>query len=172
MPQLARALRMGMALTAMLALAACGRSEEQEIAVSAAPVRHVVASLAQHGAWKSGNCLCVGHFREDVVEDFPAGVLDGEFARHPWLRKWSECAPYYGRAKNLKGCAVGMTDFICSVAERSDLPKGTARVLCHVNGEDEALQQEYLQDEYDVTFDNGTYHVRPVSLKGTGILHE
>jgi len=99
-------------------------------------------------------------------------VLDGEFASHPWLRKWSECAPYYGRAKNLKGCSAGMTDFICSVVERSDLPKGTARVLCHVNGEDEALQQEYLQDEYDVTLDNGAYRVRPVSLKGTGKLHE
>jgi len=142
--------------------------------MSAAPVRHVVASLSHNGAWKPGKCLCVGHFREDAVEDFPAGILDAEFAGHPWLHKWSECEPYYGRANNLKGCGGGMVDFVCSVSERTDLPSGTARVLCHVNGQSEALQREgYLQDEYDVTLaDDGQYVVHPVSLKGTGKIHE
>jgi hypothetical protein len=75
--------------------------------------------------------------------------------------------------KKPKGCAGGLTDFICSVSERSDLPKGTARVLCHVNGESEAMQKAgYLQDEYDVTEDDGTIRVRPVSLKGSGQIHE
>ena len=169
MPYTARALRMGMVL---LALAGCGRSADEEIALSAAPVHTVVAALSKPGAWKPGKCLCVGHFREDAVEDFPAGVLDAEYAAHPWLHKWSECAPYYGRVQGPMGCAEGMTDFICSVSERSDLPKGTARVLCHVNGESEALKWQYLQDEYDVTFANGRYSVRPVSRQGSNMPNE
>jgi hypothetical protein len=160
-----------MALCALL-LAACGRSEQEEIAISAAPVRTAVASLAQHHVLKPGRCLCVGHFREDAVEDFPAGLLEAEYARYPWLHKWSECEPYYGRVQGPMGCSEGMTDFICSVAVRKDLPKGTARVLCHVNGESVALQQEYLQDEYEVTKADGRYRVRPVSLKGSGQLDE
>jgi hypothetical protein len=160
---------MGMALIALL-LAGCGRSKEEEIAISAAPVRYAVAALAQHRV--PGRCLCVGHFRADAVEDFPAGVLEAEYARYPWLHKWSECEPYYGRVQGPMGCSEGMTDFICSVAERKDLPKGTSRVLCHVNGESEALKWQYLQDEYEVTKADGRYRVRPVSLKGSGQLDE
>jgi hypothetical protein len=171
MPHSASALRIGMAFLTVF-LAGCGRSEEEEAAIAAAPVRTVVASLAQHRVLKPGRCLCVGHFRADAVEDFPAGLLAEEFAKHPWLHKWSECEPYYGSIRGPMGCNEGMTDFICSVAERQDLPKGTSRVLCHVNGESEALQKEYLQDEYDVTYADGRYRVRPVSLKGSGQLDE
>jgi len=174
MPQIGRGLRWCCAGALLLGtLASCGRSARQEVELSAAPVRHVVAAIAKSGSWKPGKCLCVGHFREEEVEDFPAGLLDAEFARHSFLRKWSECAPFYGMVKKPKGCAAGLTDFICSVSERSDLPKGTARVLCHVNGESEAMQKAgYLQDEYDVTEDDGTIRVRPVSLKGSGQIHE
>jgi hypothetical protein len=173
MPQIGRGLRWRLLAILALALAACGRSAHKEIELSAAPVRHVVASLAKNDQWKPGKCLCVGHYRDEAVEDFPPGLLDAEFAKHRFLRKWSQCEPYYGRAAKAKGCEGGMTDFICSVAERSDLPSGTARVLCHVNGESEALQKAgYLQDEYDVTEENGSLVVKPVSLNGTGKIHE
>lgn len=173
MAQLSRAWRTGMALGAVLFVCACGRSEDEEIGASAAPVRHVASVLAQRRAWTPGKCLCVGHFREDAVEDFPAGVLDAEFARYPWLKKWSACAPYYGRAKDLKGCEGGMTDFICSISEKAESSSGALRVLCHVNGESESLRREgYLQDEYDVTRGDDGYRVTPVSLKGTHRIHE
>jgi len=173
MPQIGRGLRWSLVPVLALALAACGRSADKEVALSAAPVRQVAASLAKNGAWKPGKCLCVGHYRDEAVEDFPPGLLDAVFAKHPFLRKWSECEPYYGRVAKFKGCEGGMTDFICSVAERSDLPSGTARVLCHVNGESEALQKAgYLQDEYDVTEEGGSLQVHPVSLNGTGKIHE
>lgn len=173
MPQIGRGLRWCLLAVLALALTACGRSADKEIALSAAPVRQVVASLAHNSQWKPGKCLCVGHYRDEVVEDFPPGLLDAEFAKHPFLRKWSACEPYYGRVAKAKGCEGGMTDFICSVSERSDLPGGTARVLCHVNGESEALQKEgYLQDEYDVREEGGSLVVKPVSLKGTGKIHE
>jgi hypothetical protein len=107
------------------------------------------------------------------VEDFPAGLLDAEFAKYPFLRQWTACEPYYARAAKAKGCEAGMTDFICSVSERTDLPKGTARVLCHVSGQSEALQKAgYLQDEYDVTEKGGALVVTAVSLKGSGKIHE
>jgi hypothetical protein len=115
----------------------------------------------------------VGHFREEAVEDFPAGVLDGEFARYGWLRKWSDCAPYYGRAKDLKGCERGMTDFICSVSDKKAASEKAMRVLCHVNGESEGLREAgYLQDEYDVTNADGSYSVQPLTLKGSHKIHE
>ena len=174
MPQIGRGLRWCCAgLLLAGSLAACGRSARHEAEVSAAPVRVVAAAIAKSGQWKPGKCLCVGHFGNEAVEDFPAGLLDAEFARHSFLRPWSACAPYYGMVKKPKGCGAGLTEFICSVSERTDLPKGTARVLCHVNGESEAMQKAgYLQDEYDVTEENGVLVVKPVSLKGSGQIHE
>jgi len=174
MPQIGRGLRWCCAGVLLLgSLAACGRSERREAEVSAAPVRVVAAAIATSGKWRPGRCLCVGHFRDEAVEDFPAGLLDAEFARHNFLRPWSACEPYYGMVKKPKGCAAGLTDFICSVSGRTDLPKGTTRVLCHVNGESEAMQKAgYLQDEYDVTPEGDGYRIRPVSLKGSGKIHE
>ena len=173
MPQFGPQLRWRLLPILALTLVGCGRGAHKEIELAAAPVRHVAAALSQNAQWQPGKCLCVGHYRDEAIEDFPAGLLDGEFAKHQFLRPWSACEPYYGRAKKAKGCEAGMTDFICSVSERSDLPAGTARVLCHVNGESEALQKAgYLQDEYDVTEENGTLTVRPVSLKGTQKIHE
>ena len=168
-----RAMRTALLVAAALLVTSCGRSKDEEIAASAAPVRYVVAGLSRPGAWKADKCLCVGHFREDAVEDFPPGLLDAEYARHPWLHKWSECEAVYGRTKRLTGCSGGLTDFICSVSDRTDLPRGTARVICHVNGESEAMQKEgYLQDEYDVTADDGRYTVHPVSQKASDKIHE
>lgn len=141
--------------------------------MSAAPVRLVAASLAKPGHWTAGQCLCVAHFGKEAVEDFPVGVLDDEFARHKFLRKWSACVPFYGKMKSLKGCEQGMTDYICAVADRKDMPKDTKRVLCHVNGESEALQREgYLQDEFDVVEKDGRYEVHAVSLAGSEMIHE
>ncbi len=156
----------------LLLASGCDRAD-QDVARAAAPVRIVAASLAKNPQWKPGKCLCVGHYREDAVEDFPAALLAGEFARHRFLRNWSACEAFYGRVAKAKGCEAGMTDFICSVSERTDLPSGTARVLCHVNGQSEALQKAgYLQDEYDVTDKDGTLVVSPVSLSGSGKIHE
>lgn len=171
MPQFARGMRTGLLIAVAVLVISCGRSKDEETALSAAPIRHVVASAASK--WQPGKCLCVGHFREDAVEDFPPGLLDAEYARHPWLRKWSDCEASYGQAKRLKGCSGGLTDFICSVSERNDLPRGVARVICHVSGESEAMQREgYLQDEYDVTADDGRYTVHPVSQKASDKIHE
>ena len=133
-------------LAAYALLAGCGPGERREAELAAAPVRRVVTALSVHPQWQAGQCLCVGLFRGETVEDFPAGILDVEYARHRWVRPWSECAPLYGRKKGLAGCEGGMTDYICGVAERHDLPQGTARVRCHVNG-----KNELLLDEYDVT---------------------
>lgn len=165
MPQIVHVLRTGLALAAALILTSCGRNAQHEAELSAAPVKHIVAALSQHPNWKPGKCLCVGQFTGDAVEDFPSGVLKAEFARHPWMRNWSECAPYYGRVHGLAQCKEGMADYICSVAERSDLPSGTTRVECHING-----KNELLFDEYDVTDDG--QQVRPVSLKASEKLRE
>lgn len=173
MPQLGRRLRMGTLVAAALVLAGCGQSDRREAETAAAPVRQVVERLSNRPEWVTGKCLCVGMFREDAVEDFPAGLLQPEFARHAWLHNWSECEPHYSRPDRLNGCGGGMVDFVCSISERRDLPQGTTRVLCHVNGQSEALQKEgYLQDEYDVTLKDGRYVARPVSLKGTSKIHE
>lgn len=173
MPQIGRPMRCALAGILVLVLAACGRSAHQEIELAAAPVRTVSAGLAKNPLWKPGKCLCVGHYRAEAVEDFPPGLLDAEFAKHRFLRQWTACEPYYARRAKAKGCEAGMVDFICSVAERSDMPKGTARVLCHVSGQSEALQKAgYLQDEYDVTERDSALVVTPVSLKGSEKMHE
>jgi hypothetical protein len=165
MPQIERVLRTGLALATALMLTSCGRNANQEAELAAAPVRHIVAALSQHPNWKPGKCLCVGQFTGDAVEDFPTGILKPEFSSHPWVRNWSECAPYYGRSHGLAQCNAGMTDYICSVTERSDLPSGTTRVECHING-----KNELLFDEYDVAADG--FVVRPVSLKASEKLRE
>jgi hypothetical protein len=171
MPQVGRALRLS--LVAVLVLAGCGPRTPRESEIAAAPVRLVAGKLAKNPLWKPGKCLCVGEFREDVVRDFPADLLGEEFAAYRFLRPWSACEPYYHRKARAQGCQGGMTDFICSVADRDGLPKGTARVLCHVNGQSEALQKAgYLQDEYDITEKDGKLVVKAVSLKGTGMIHE
>ena len=171
MPQIGRGLRLS--LVAVLVLAGSGPKTPRESEIAAAPVHQVAASLAKNALWKPGKCLCVGEYREDTVQDFPAGLLQDDFTAHRFLRPWSACEPFYSRKAKAKGCEAGMTDFICSVAVRDDLPKGTSRVLCHVNGQSEALQKAgYLQDEYDVTEKDGTLVVKPVSLKGTGRIHE
>lgn len=171
MPQVGRALRLS--LVAVLALAGCGPKTPRESEIAAAPVRLVAATLAKNPEWKPGKCLCVGEFREDTVRDFPEGVLSEAFAAHRFLRNWSACEPYYHRKAKAQGCEGGMTDFICSIADRQGQPKGTARVLCHVNGQSEALQKAgYLQDEYDITDKDGKLVVKPISLKGTGMIHE
>jgi hypothetical protein len=174
MPYFGRGMRTCLLLAAALLVASCGRSKDEEIAASAAPVRQVVALLSLRGGMLADRCLCVGHFREDAMEDFPAGVLDAEYARHPWLRKLSTCEAYYGRAKRLKGCSQGLTEFICSVSDRSDLPRGTTRVICHVNGESEAMRKEgYLQDEYYVTQSaDGSYVAGAISRKASDKIHE
>ena len=175
MPQLGRRLRTGtMLLAYAVLLAACGQEARREAETAAVPVRQLVAQLSNHPKWRDGQgrCLCVGLYREEAVEDFPAGLLGAEFARHHWVRNWSECAPYYMRAKGLKDCGGGMTDYVCSVASRTDLPSGTSRVLCHVAGQSKALQTEYLQDEYDVTNRDGAYAVHAVNLKATRKLYD
>jgi hypothetical protein len=159
-------------LAVLLLAGGCGRAHK-EIAIAAAPVHDVAVRLSKNPQWGPGKCLCVGHYRADAVEDFPAGLIDADLARYPFLRRWTACEPYYSRAAKAKGCEAGMVDFICSVAERKDLPKGTARVFCHVNGQSEALQKAgYLQDEYDVSEKDGTLTVTPVSLSGSGMIHE
>jgi hypothetical protein len=161
-------------LSCSVLLAACGRESRREAETAAAPVRQVVAQLSSHAKWRNGQgrCLCVGLFREEAVEDFPNGLLNDELSRHSWVRKWSDCAPYYARSKGPKGCEGGMTDYICSVANRTDMPSGTSRVLCHVAGQSKALQDEYLQDEYDVTNRDGAYSVRAVSRKAMSKLYD
>jgi hypothetical protein len=163
MPQLGSMMRRGLVLAAAaLLLASCGRNAEREAELSAAPVHRVVAMLSQHPGWKQGRCLCVGQFTGDSVEDFPAGLLAAEFARHNWVRNWSECAPNYGRLKGIAQCRAGMTDYVCSVADKADLPSGTTRVECHINA-----KNELLFDEYDVSRGDGGLVVHPVSLKAS-----
>ncbi len=163
MPQFGSAMRRGLALAATaLMLASCGPNPQRQAELSAAPVRAVVAMLSQHPNWKPGRCLCVGQFNADAVEDFPAGLLSAEFAAHKWVRNWSECAPNYGRAKGIPQCHAGMTDYICSIANRADLPSGTTRVECHINA-----KNELLFDEYDVSEGDGGLVVRSVSQKAT-----
>jgi hypothetical protein len=137
-------------LAALAMLAGCGPGERREAELAAAPVRQVLDNLASHPKWQAGRCLCVGLFRGEEVEDFPAGLLDEEYAKHRWVRRWSSCAPLYGMAKGLPGCAGGMTDYICGIAEASDPFGGKSRVKCHVNG-----KNELLTDEYDVTETDG-----------------
>lgn len=173
MPQIGPLMRFSLALVLAAVLFGCGRSEREETEIAAAPVRALVATLAKDGRWPADRCLCVGQYRADEVQDFPAGVLDGEFARHRWLRRWSDCEAHYGALRRPPGCQGGMTDFVCSLTERSDLPHGTARVVCHVNGQSEALQAAgYLADEYDVREENGRLTVHPVSLGGSSRIHE
>lgn len=172
MPHFGGMVRTGLLLAAALVVTSCGRSPEEETALSAAPVRQVVASVADK--WHAGRCLCVGHFRQDAVEDFPPDLLRAEFAKHRWLRNWSQCDAHYGNPKSLKGCEGGMTDFICSVSDRADLPRGTSQVICHVSGQSEAMRKEgYLQDEYHVTqAADGSYIVGSISQKGSAKIHE
>ncbi len=168
MPQTGRVMRNSLVLAvAGLLLAACGPSADHEAETAAAPVRLAVASLVNKPTWKQSRCLCVGLFRNDTVEDFPPNTLKDEFARHPWLRKWSECAPLYGSRKSLVQCKAGMTDYICSTAERAGLPAGTTRVICHVNG-----KNELLFDEYDVTQQGSGLVVHSVSVKALPKLDE
>ena len=132
----------------------------------------VVEKLSARPDWQRQppRCLCVGLFLNDDVADFPSGVLDDVFARHRWVRNWSECAPMYGKKKGLDDCRGGMADYICSVAERPGLPEGTTRVLCHVAGENKALQDEYLQDEFNVVRQDSGPVAHPVSLKASAKL--
>lgn len=163
MPQVTPALRTGMVLAAAaLLLISCGPNDQRQAELSAAPVRRVVAMLSLHPNWKPGRCLCVGQFNKDAVEDFPAGLLSAEFTAHKWVRNWSECAPNYGRAKGIAQCGAGMTDYICSVAEKPGLPSGTTRVECHINA-----KNELLFDEYDVSTGDDGFVVRPISQKAS-----
>lgn len=143
-----------------LLLVACGPGGDREAETVAAPVRMAIASLANNPSWKQDKCLCVGMFRGDTVEDFPPEVLKETFARHPFVRNWSECAPLYGRSKGLAQCKGGMRDYICSTAEREGLPAGTTRVICHVNG-----KNQLLSDEYDVTRQDEGFVARPINVK-------
>lgn len=168
MPQTGRGMRNCLILAvAGLFLAACGPNADQEAQTAAAPVRLAVASLVKKPTWKKARCLCVGMFRNDTVEDFPKSVLKDEFAQYSWVRNWSECAPLYGRHKGLAQCKEGMTDYICSTAERDGLPAGTTRVICHVNG-----KNELLSDEYDVSGQGGSLVVHPISVKALPKLDE
>lgn len=173
MPQIGGVVRWSLVLVLAGGLASCGRDAQLEVERSAAPVRYVAAALAKDKRWAPGKCLCAGHFRDETIENFPAGLLDVEFQRYPFLRNWADCAPFYGRVKNMKGCEAGMVDYVCSVAKRPGLPEGTVRVLCHVSGESEALQKAgYLRDEFDVTGADGMLRAEPVSLQGSGMIHE
>jgi hypothetical protein len=166
-------MRFSLALALAAVLFACGRSEQQEVEIAAAPVRALVAKLDGSGKWPDGRCLCVGHFRDEAVRDFPAGVLDGEFARHRWLRRWSDCEAHYGRMRRPPGCQGGLVDYVCSLTRKDDSPRGTERVVCHVNGQSEALQAAgYLADEYDVREEGGRQVVHPVSVGGSSRIHE
>jgi hypothetical protein len=143
-----------------LFLAACGPRGDHEAETVAAPVRMAVASLVNNPGWKKDKCLCVGLFRGDAVQDFPPEVLKATFASHPWVRNWSECAPLYGHNKGLAQCKGGMKDYICSTAVLEGLPEGTTRVICHVNG-----KNQLLADEYNVRVDDGRFGVRALSAK-------
>ena len=143
-----------------IVLAACGRDGDNEAETNAAPVRLAVVSLVKNPALRRDKCLCVGLFRGETVEDFPPAVLKATFAAHPWVRNWSECAPLYGSSKRPAQCKGGMTDYICSTAQREGLPAGTTRVICHVNG-----KNQLLFDEYDVMRQGGGLVAHPVSVK-------
>lgn len=161
MPQIRRGVKNSLVLAmAGLMLAACGPKSDPEAELTAAPVRFAVSALEKNAKWQKGRCLCAGIFRGEAVEDFPAGLLQAEFSSHPWLRNWSECSVHYGKKQGLAQCKAGMTDYICSTAVRSDLPAGTTRVLCHVNG-----KNELLFDEYDVTRQEDGLHVKPINVK-------
>lgn len=161
MPQIGRWLRTSLLLaSAGLMLVACGPSGDQEAETTAATIRHTVATLEKNPKWPKDKCLCVGLFRGEAVEDFPADLLKSEFSRHAWVRNWSECSQLYGKKKGLAQCKAGMSDYICSTAERKDLPAGTTRVLCHVNG-----KNELLFDEYDVTRQEDGLQVKAVNVK-------
>ena len=174
MAQMDRRLRTGMVVFAGLALlAGCGQNVPQETAQAVAPVRLVVDQLAKHPTWRdgAGRCLCVGHYREDGVEDFPPGLLDDMRARHAWVHNWSECAPYYGRKIKLAGCGGGTADYVCTVVARSNAER-TARVLCHAAGENKVLQDGFLQDEYDVSEKDGAFTARAVGQRALAKLYE
>ncbi|GAA0531252.1 hypothetical protein FHS83_002654 [Rhizomicrobium palustre] len=145
---------------AVLLLAGCGPAADPEAETAAAPVREAVAKLAKSPKWAANRCLCAGLFRGEEVEDFPKGMLKAEFAAHSFLRNWTECAANYHKKQGLAQCKGGMTDYVCSTMPRSDLPQGTTRVLCHVNG-----KNELLFDEYDVTRQEDGYSVKPLSVK-------
>jgi len=176
MPQVSRPLRTGMVLLAAVSvLSACGRNVPRETEQAMAPVRVVVEQLSKHPKWSNvdGRCLCVGHFGdEEGVEDFPPSLIDDVRSRHTWVHNWSECASYYGRKIKLKGCGGGKTDYICLVVDRSNLPPGTTRVLCHAAGENKALQYEFLHDDYDVSEKDGVFTARPVSQNALMKLYE
>ena len=161
MPQIGYGLRNSLSLAmAGLLLVACGPKADPEAELAAAPVRHAVATLEKSAKWQKGKCLCAGIFRGETVEDFPAGLLKAEFDSHPWLRNWSECSVHYVKKSGIPQCKAGMTDYVCSTAVRPDLPAGTTRVLCHVNG-----KNELLFDEYDVTQQEDGLSVKPISVK-------
>ena len=154
-------------LAASALLAGCGPNERREAELSAAPVLKLVDSLAVHPKWQEGRCLCVGHFLGEAVEDFPEDMFAGLYARHRWLRRWTECAPLYGKKKGLPMCRVSMIDYICGVTEHPDLPKGTSRVKCFVNG-----KNELLIDEYNVTEKGGRLEAARVVSTAFQKLHE
>jgi len=155
-------------LAACAVLAGCGGNGRREAELAATPVRQVIASLSVHPHWQAGRCLCVGHFHGKTVEDFPDGVLDDVYAKRPWIRRWTECAPLYGQKKGLPQCRVSMTDYICGVAAKQpDLPKGTTRVRCFVNG-----ANELLIDEYNVTEEGGRFAAKRIVSKAFDKLHE
>ena len=175
MPQLGRQVRTGMMLFATAALAAaCGQEVPRDATQAVAAVRLTVDQLARYPKWRdgAGRCLCVGLFRDEGVEDFPVSLLADMRARHDWVHNWSECAPYYGHKAKLKGCEAGKTDYVCMVVERSNLPPGTARVLCHAAGEGKAMQYQFVQDEFDVSEKDGIFAARPISQRALVKLYE
>jgi hypothetical protein len=161
MPQIRVRVKTSLALLmAGFLLGSCGKPADREAELVAAPIRYAIADLAKNPKWEKGRCLCAAIFRGEAVEDLPKDLLQAEFATHPWVRNWSECAVHYGKKDGIAVCKAGMTDYICSTATRNDLPAGTTRVLCHVNG-----KNELLFDEYDVTRQEERLTVKVLSMK-------
>lgn len=115
-------------------LAACGQQDRGDAEVSAAPIRLVMSDMLSRPNFKmpSGKCMCIGFRQGDEVKDFPPGLFDDEYSRHPWLVRWSECAEFNGQLLTSPACSLGASKYVCGVVDQPSMAKGATRVECRV----------------------------------------
>jgi len=117
-------------------LAACGQQDRVDAEMSAVPVRQMIDEMASHPNFKMapGKCMCAGFEQDGDVKNFPDGVLDEEYSRHPWLSRWSDCSEFNGLPLSPK-CSRGATKYVCGVVDQPSVAKGVTRVECRAYNE-------------------------------------
>lgn len=133
-------------------LAGCD-DERHNAEAAAAPIRQMIEEISSHKyVIKSGRCVCIGYgWKIDAngvpiggTKDYPAGILDNEFAHIPWMHRRSECISHQGQKGNWSSCSLGTTEVVCGVLERPNLPKEVTHVSCHFhNGPLSGYWNEY-----------------------------